>query len=154
MKDLDIEDFIENYPHLSNQEVAYTYGLKLDQVKYLGKKYGLKKTRDAKSSASGKIVLTKDQEDFLRSNWDKMTNRQLAKALGLNLTTTRSRLYALGLKRMEMEYFTEEMEDFLRDNYREIGDVEMAEMFEEIYPKKKPWTEKHIRRGCHGQQIG
>src|SRR5690606_16774101 len=54
------------------------------------------------------------------------------------------KLYELGYKRMEMEYWTPEQVQFLLDNYKEMGDVEMAEIFEETCPKTKPWTKNHI----------
>lgn len=76
----------------------------------------------------------------------QLTNPQLAKALGLRLTVTRNKMRELGLKRIEMEYWNEEMIIFLKENYKTIGDVEIAEIFQEKFPKNKPWRKQHIRK--------
>ncbi|MDQ7818723.1 MAG: HNH endonuclease signature motif containing protein [Melioribacteraceae bacterium] len=83
---------------------------------------------------------------FLRKNWCKKTNRELAQALGLKLHTVRMKLYELGLKRMELEYWTDEQVNFLKENYKVIGDVEMAEIFNKKWHKNKGWTFKHIEK--------
>lgn len=83
---------------------------------------------------------------FLKDNYQSMTNRELADGLGIKLTTCRTKLYQLGLKRMEMEYWTEEQIQFLKDNYLEMGDTEMAEIFNETCPKEKGWRKKHIEK--------
>ena len=75
-----------------------------------------------------------------------MTNKELANALGLNLTKTRGFLYEMDLKRMELEYWTEEQIKYLLDNYKEIGDVELAEIFNSKWKKNKGWTKKHIEK--------
>lgn len=94
----------------------------------------------------GKHLWEQKDLDFLRNNFKTMTNKQLADGLGIRLTTCRTKLYELGLKRMEMEYWTPEQVQFLRDNYRTMGDVEMAELFNEVCPKKKPWCKRHINK--------
>jgi hypothetical protein len=83
---------------------------------------------------------------FLKDNYQTMTNRELAAGLGIKLTTCRTKLYELGLKRMEMEYWTEEQIQFLNDNYLEMGDTEMAELFNEFFLKEKGWSKKHIEK--------
>ncbi len=75
-----------------------------------------------------------------------MTNDQIASALGLKKTVVRMMAYSLGLKRMELEYWTPEQVDFLKQNYKAIGDVELAEIFENEWPKNKGWTKKHIEK--------
>lgn len=89
---------------------------------------------------------TPEMISFLKGNFSKMTNRQLASHLSLRLTTTRTMCYKLGLKRMEMEYFTEDQIKFLRENYKHIGDVELAEIFEAKWPKNKKWTKQHMEK--------
>jgi len=93
-----------------------------------------------------KKVWSKKEIEFLTKNWEAMTNRQLADGLGLTLTIVRMKLYEMGYKRMEMEYWTEPMVEFLIKNFRTIGDVEMTEIFQEKFPKQKPWTKKHIEK--------
>lgn len=98
----------------------------------------------AKKGKHGKIILTPEEVKFLRDNFKTMTNRELAGALGLKLTKTREFLYEMGLKRMEMEYWTDDQIEFLKANYRAIGDTELAEIFEKKWPKNKTWTHQHI----------
>lgn len=93
-----------------------------------------------------KITLTEAQTNFLKENWQTMTNKQLAAALGLNLTRTRTELYNLGLKRMELEYWTDQQIKYLRENFRRIGDKELAEIFNTKYPKQKSWKSHHIQK--------
>lgn len=93
-----------------------------------------------------KIIFTPKQHQFLRNNYGSMTNRQLADALGLKLTRVRMELYSLGLKRMELQYWTKEQVQFLKDNYKLFGDTELAEIFEVKWHKPKGWTKKHIEK--------
>lgn len=93
-----------------------------------------------------KIIWTKEMISFLKDNWKQKTNAELAEALGLKLTTTRTKLIELGLKRMEMEYWTPEQVYLLKRKYRTIGDVEIAELFNATYKKAKGWTKKHIEK--------
>lgn len=93
-----------------------------------------------------KIKFTSGQRLFLKENYAIMTNKQLADALGLRLTRVRMELYSMGLKRMELQYWTDEQTKFLTDNYREFGDTELAEIFEVKWHKPKGWTKKHIEK--------
>lgn len=93
-----------------------------------------------------KIFLTSDQEQFVRDNFYSMTNQQIADTLGMKITALRIKMYAMGLKRMELEYWTEEQIDFLVKNYHWLGDKEIAEIFDEKYHKEKGWTRKHIEK--------
>lgn len=76
---------------------------------------------------------------FLKDNYQSMTNRQLAKALNLRLTVTRNKLRELGLKRMDLEYWSKAQIEFLGKNYKKMGDVEMMEVFIKRWPKLKGW---------------
>lgn len=93
-----------------------------------------------------KIHFTPEMDSFLVNNYEKMTNPQLAQALGLNLTRTRTRLYELGFKRMELEYWTAEQVQYLKENYQRLGDTEIAEIFNQKYAKQKGWSKKHIEK--------
>jgi nitrate reductase alpha subunit len=75
-----------------------------------------------------------------------MTNHQLAKGLGLKLTVTRNKCRELGLKRIEMEYWTKEQVEYLAGHYKTTGDVELAAYFQKTWPKKKKWTKQHINK--------
>ena len=93
-----------------------------------------------------KITFSPEMHLFLKENYHTMTNKQLADALGLQLTRTRTELYRLGLKRITLEYWTKEQVQFLRQNYKIFGDTELAEIFEVKWHKNKGWTKKHIEK--------
>jgi hypothetical protein len=97
-------------------------------------------------NSHGKIELTAADKKFIRKNFSKMTNTQLADALGLKLQFMRTQLKIMDLLRMELEYWSEEQILFLKQNYREIGDKELAELFNLLWKKKKTWTLKHIEK--------
>lgn len=84
--------------------------------------------------------------NYLKDNYEVFTNRELANHLGLTLTVTRNKLYFLGLKRMEMEYWTDEQVQFLKGSYKQIGDVELAEIYTNKWRKNKGWTKNHIEK--------
>jgi len=83
---------------------------------------------------------------YLRDNWSSMKMPELAETAGLGLTTCRSLCYQLGLKKMEMEYWTVEQISILINKYHIWGDKEIAEYFQNNFPKNKPWTIKHIEK--------
>jgi hypothetical protein len=89
---------------------------------------------------------TPEKMEFLVTNYQKLTNPELAKQLGFRLTAVRMKLYELGCKRMELEYWTEEQIEFLKENYQTIGDSELAEIFAQFWTKQKGWTKKHIEK--------
>lgn len=91
-----------------------------------------------------KINWTGEMLSFLECNYQAMTNKQLADTLGLKLSSVRAKLYALGFKRIEPEYWTDIQVGFLKENYGLMGDVEIAECFNQIFHKNKGWTQKHI----------
>ncbi|MBX3008658.1 MAG: hypothetical protein KF816_11615 [Melioribacteraceae bacterium] len=93
-----------------------------------------------------KTIWTIEMDNFLLENYSKFTNQQLAFKLGLTLTVTRNRLYELGLQRIEMEYWSGEQIDFLRANYKTMGDVEIAGHFQKVFNKNKLWTKQQIRK--------
>lgn len=93
-----------------------------------------------------KIILSPEEINFIKDNWESMTNPQLAEALGLKLTKLRDFLRELGLKRMELEYWTEPQILFLKKHYKEIGDSELAEIFDLKWHKNKGWSKKHIEK--------
>lgn len=91
-----------------------------------------------------KVEFTSLMMAIIEENWKTMPAEKLARALGIHKTVLRMKLYEMGYKKMEMEYWTEEQTQFLMDNYKAIGDVELAEIFNKKWPKKKDWTNKHI----------
>src|SRR5688572_22780245 len=89
---------------------------------------------------------TKAEINFIKKNFFRLTNPQLANALGLTLTLVRTKCYEMGLKRMELEYWTPAQIRFLKKNYGKYGDKELAEIFNKKWKKKKSWTLKHIEK--------
>lgn len=96
--------------------------------------------------AHNKTIWRNDQVLFLESSWQQMTAQQLADALGLKRTTVRTKLYEMGLKKIEMEYWTPEQITCLKRNYRTLGDTELAEIFNRRWAKQKGWHKKHIEK--------
>jgi hypothetical protein len=94
----------------------------------------------------GKIMFSEEDIQFIKDNFQSMTNQQIADALGLKKTRVRTKAYELGLKRMELEYWTPKQVKFLKENYKEIGDSELAEIFSAKWYKAKGWTKKHIEK--------
>lgn len=93
-----------------------------------------------------KINLTEADKQFILANFHSMTNRQLADALGYRLTWLRTKCYEMGLKRMELEYWTPEQVEYLANHYRFIGDTELAMNFSQKWHKAKGWSKKHIEK--------
>lgn len=87
---------------------------------------------------------TPEKEAWLKENFDKFTNPELANQLGFTLTVVRNKTSELGLKHIELEYWTEEQIEYLKANYKTTGDVELAQIFEIRWPKNKRWIKQHI----------
>lgn len=102
--------------------------------------------RKTKFIPPNKISWTQEMESFLIHNYQTKTNLELAKHLGMKLTSVRTKLYELGFKRIEMEYWNIEQIEFLKLNYQHMGDTEIAERFAKKYPKAKGWDKRHIEK--------
>lgn len=90
------------------------------------------------------IEWSEEQLLFLRENFETMTSYELAAALGKKRTKVRMKYAELGLAKLKMEYWNDEMVDFLKRIYRTTGNVEIAEIFQERFPKQKRWTKNQI----------
>ena len=93
-----------------------------------------------------KMILTTEGEKYIREHFATTTNRELAKALGISIERMRVFLHERKMFRMEVEYWTEEQIQFLKDNYQTVGDKEMEILFILTWPKKKGWSFKHIEK--------
>lgn len=93
-----------------------------------------------------KRIWTKEQEKYILRNWATSTNRELANDLGITLTLVRMKCYEMGLKKIELEYWTEKQVEFLITFYKLIGDKEIASIFNRNWPKNKTWTNKQIEK--------
>ena len=99
-----------------------------------------------KISERGKFILDTAETQFLKDNFETMSNKELSDHFGLKIQTLRPILYGLGLYRMKLEFWTSEQIKFLKENFKTIGDLELAKIFEEKWPKNKKWTLKHIEK--------
>lgn len=88
----------------------------------------------------------KEWEAFIRNNNDNMNNQQMAEIIGCKPSTVAMIRIKLGLKKMEFDFWTEPQTETLNLLYHIMGDTEMAELFNELFPKKKTWTKKHIEK--------
>jgi len=94
----------------------------------------------------GKIQWSDDEIQFLKNNFWNMTSYELAAALDKKRTIVRMKYKELGLSKMQMEYWDKRAVKFLRKNYKIMGDVEIAEILQSVFPKKKVWKKNHIAK--------
>jgi HNH endonuclease len=70
----------------------------------------------------------------------------LADFLEIKLYLVRRSCNQLGLKRLDLEYFTTTQIAYLKKHYQKKGDSELARIFLRKWPKQKIWTKKHIEK--------
>lgn len=100
----------------------------------------------AGKQGNNRIVWEDWQLEFLRDNWDKMTNSELSMAVGISHTSVRYKVYMMGFKKMEIIYWTDEQIEALKHLYKTLGDTEIAEIFNRRWKKKGGWSKKHIEK--------
>ena len=104
--------------------------------------------------AKGKgFTFTNEMDSWLKANFNRFDNNEDLRTLfsfffdaDIKETSFRTHLYQLGLKRQEQMRFPDEAFQFLCDNYKRMGNIEMARLFNDWFPKKKGWTRKHIEK--------
>ena len=106
----------------------------------------VKASRLGVTLAGNLLTWSDEQIQFLKDNFERMTSYELAEALGKNRTKVRMKYKELGLAKLKLEYWSEEMVDYLIRVYKTTGDVEIAEIFQERFPKIKPWRKQHINK--------
>jgi hypothetical protein len=99
-----------------------------------------------RNSSPLKKVWTPAEEQFLLDNWHLKNSYQLSSELGITRTLVRTKLYEMGLKKMELQRWTEEQIELLKTLYKQMGDTEIAQLFASKWPKKKGWSKKHIEK--------
>ncbi|MFA6058927.1 MAG: HNH endonuclease [Taibaiella sp.] len=92
------------------------------------------------------IVDQPESAAFIMNNWNQISNKEMAKHLGVCIQTIRDKCYRLGLYRMRLEYWTPEQIEYLVANYKTFGDKELAEIFNKKWKKEKGWSHKHIEK--------
>lgn len=147
-----VADLVRLYPTHTNREIAALKGWDYSDVMNKGKNLGLKKLPAVKSKAAGVTPWTNEQLTFLKNNFSKLTNKELASALGYRITVVRNKTRELGLSKFEIEYWSDEMISFLKSNYQTLGDMEILHYFNQHHPKKKGWRRFAI--GKKRKQLG
>jgi hypothetical protein len=137
---------IELYPDTPNATITELTGWGVEVLKYNTKRLDIRKTRKCKAWMANATEWTEERNQFLRENFDTMTNKQLAAALDLRLTVVRNQTRALGLRKLELEPWTDDQLEFLLANYQVIGDVDIVEILQQRYPRKKGWSKHHIAK--------
>ncbi len=135
------------YPDTPNSEITRLTGWTTSMLKYNCERLGLKKTRACKAKMASATEWTDEMIQYLKDNFFLKTNRELATALNLRLTVTRNKARDLGLKKHDPDIpWSEEQTQFLIENYRLMGDVELAENLQSKWPRKRLWTKKHVNK--------
>lgn len=91
-------------------------------------------------------AFTKADVAFIRRNHMKMTNQEFADRFGMPYRSFCARKCDLGIRNMEMEYWTPVQIKYLLKWYQRRGDLELARMFSKKWYKRKGWTLKHIEK--------
>lgn len=94
----------------------------------------------------GGIFWTQVMIRHIKKHYHSMTVMDLAASMNMKPTAVRHKCYELGLKKMEKELWTLDQVNFLKAYYQLLGDTEIAEVFEQLWPKQKTWKNKHIEK--------
>ncbi len=70
---------------------------------------------------------TKEEEEFIKANYKKYSNKELAEKFGVTESAIQSKLSKMGLTRQKQKKWTKEDEEFLKGNYMNMTDEELAE---------------------------
>ncbi|TDL99593.1 MAG: hypothetical protein C4K58_06795 [Flavobacteriaceae bacterium] len=92
----------------------------------------------------GKVEFSQEDLQFIKDNFQKMTNQSIAKALGVKSTVLRMKAYSMGLQKMELEPWSPEAVTYLKENYKSKGNKQIASELNVISPKRKGWSHRHI----------
>ncbi|MBP4139645.1 hypothetical protein [Flavobacterium geliluteum] len=93
----------------------------------------------------GKVIYSEEDIQFIKDNFFQMTNDQLAIKLGVSKFTLRLRLNELGIYKIKYDYWSKEAVEYLKANYKTMGNVEIIEYFSIHFPKAKGWHKRHIQ---------
>jgi Zn-dependent peptidase ImmA (M78 family) len=73
---------------------------------------------------------TKSEEDFLKKNYSKIPNTELADKFGVTVIAIQRKLSRLGCIRQKQKKWNAAEEDFLRKNFMKMSDEELARSFD------------------------
>jgi Zn-dependent peptidase ImmA (M78 family) len=96
-----------------------------------------------------------EEEDFLKKNYNKMSNKELADKFGVTTISIQRKLSRLNLIRQVQKKWSETEEDFLRENYCDMSDSELAKKFD-VTPIaiKRKLNRLGLRRGQRKKVSG
>lgn len=94
----------------------------------------------------GKIIFSENEIEFIKSNFQQMTNEAIADALGCKKTIVRMKAYELGLQRINLERWTVEQIAYLKSNYKLKGNRELVREFAKLWHKDKGWSTRQINK--------
>lgn len=136
----DVDYLRENYPTKTANQIGGALGRSLNSIHLMAFKIGV----SAIERDNNSINWTAKKLNFLQDNFDKMTTEQLCNKMKLTSTVIRKKMKELGLRKCFHAFWQPEWNQYLITNFQLIGDTEMAEIFQEKFPKPHPWTYKHI----------
>lgn len=75
-----------------------------------------------------KYFFTADDDEYIRKNYQTLTNKEMADSLGVGLTSLRNRMYGeLKIRRyVKWEVWTQQQEEYVINNFKVASDAEMA----------------------------
>lgn len=98
------------------------------------------------------MEFSKQHLEFIQIHYNSYTvvelHRLISEELGYKyaLQHFRMQLYNAGYRKIDIQYWTNEQIDYLKDNYKSNGDKELAEQFNLKWKKIGGWTFKHIEK--------
>ena len=101
-----------------------------------------KKPKELKNQSK---TWTKDDDKFLKNNYGKLINEEIAKRLGRTEKAIQLRVSKMGLRKNKSRKWTKEEDEFLKSNYGKLINKEIA--------KKLGRTEKAIQLRANGMDI-
>jgi hypothetical protein len=95
---------------------------------------------------NGNSKLTERQIKWVLNNMDRFTTQQIADKFNTCRSTIRQIYYKNGRKKIILEKWTKEQTDFVLNNYKKMGDKEIAYQLNLRFPKVKKFDNKAIEK--------
>lgn len=93
-----------------------------------------------------KVIFSEDEIQFLKENFHSMTNEEMIQKLNCTLTVLKNKKNQLGLKKMNLEYWTPEQIQYLKNHYKQKGNKELVKDFTDRWHKEKGWHHRHMTK--------
>jgi len=91
-------------------------------------------------------IFPKETEQFIVENHLHMTYNQLQEITGISITRINKKLQSLGFKIIHKTSWTTEQVDFLKNNFRRIGNKDLAVIYNKKWPKQIAWKSSNFKR--------